>query len=94
MAAIDDAKRFLFLHPWSTTDVDNPVRLLEDLVKDFYDNLAEAIADFEAEAFFDFEADDKDDQDRVQRLIAFVKGLRDDLKISEAEYQIALQCID
>ncbi len=84
MAAIDDAKRFLFLHPWSTTDVDNPVRLLEDLVKDFYDNLAEAIADFEDEAV----------QDRVQRLIAFVKGLRDDLKISEAEYQIALQCID
>lgn len=91
MAAIDDAKRFLFLHPWSTTDADNPVRLLEDLVKDFDDNLTESIADFEA--------DDRDDldemvQDRVQRLIAFVKGLRDDLKISEAEYQIALQCID
>ena len=31
---------------------------------------------------------------KLERLFAFVQGLRDDMKISEAEYQIARQILD
>jgi hypothetical protein len=90
--AIEEAERFLFLHPWSTSDVDNPVDLLRDVVKDFRDDLAEAVRDAQGETSTD--EDDEIESPRVSKLLAFIKGLRDDLKISEAEYQTALHCMD
>lgn len=80
MAAIDDAKRFLFLHPYSTTDVDNPVQLLREVID-------EVEADYDLIDNFP----EPDDMSKVDRLMTFIKGLRDDLKISEMEYQMALQ---
>lgn len=32
MAAIEDAQTFLYRHPWATTEVDDPVPLLEALL--------------------------------------------------------------
>lgn len=86
--SIDDAKRFLFLHPWATTDLDNPVELLESVVRDFDDELAEARSADDDE---DNDFDDQIESERVTKLVAFIKKLRDDRKISEAEYQVALQ---
>lgn len=91
VTAIDEAKRFLDLHPWSTTDVDNPVELLRDVVKEFDDALIEKTAEIEEE--LDEETREEAEElasTTVQKLCAFIKGLRDDLKISEAEYQTAL----
>ena len=85
--AIDDAKRFLFLHPWSTTDLDNPVELLESVVRDFDDELAEATREVNG----DDDGGDGGESERIDKLVAFVKKLRDERKISEAEYQAALQ---
>lgn len=91
--SIDDAKRFLFLHPWSTTDLDNPVELLESVVHDF-DAVLAAVT---REASNDDDDDGRSAGDgeyesgRVDKLMAFVKKLRDERKISEAEYQSALQ---
>lgn len=89
--AIDDAKRFLDLHPWSTTDIDNPVELLREVVKEFDANLETKTEEIEKE--LDAETKEEAEElagDVVQKLCAFIKGLRDDLKISEAEYQTAL----
>jgi hypothetical protein len=91
-SAYDEAKRFLRLHPWSTTDVDNPVELLGDLVGEIESG---ELPDLSAD---DDGVDDGDEDDRqsetLDKLMAFVKGLRDDLKISEAEYRIALSLVD
>lgn len=89
--AIDDAKRFLNLHPWSTTDVDNPVELLRGVVDQFDDDLAEKLE--EERAFEDAPADPDDADQPLAKLLAFVKGLRDDMKICEAEYQVALALV-
>jgi hypothetical protein len=85
--AIEDAKRFLFLHPWSTTDVDNPIELLEGVVQQFDDDLEEAIRNGTCEEDEEDEEDEIDD--RIDKLAAFIKKLRDERKISEAEYQAA-----
>ncbi len=79
-STIEDAKRFLYLHPHATTAVDNPVELLAAIVKDF-EALEEEIEEKE---------DDDDTGSVSQKLLAFIKGLRDDMKICEAEYQTAL----
>lgn len=91
VTAIDDAKRFLDLHPWSTTDVDNPVELLREVVAHFDKELEAKTEKIEEE--LDAETKEEAEElagDVVQGLCAFIKGLRDDLKISEAEYQTAL----
>ncbi len=103
--AIDDAKRFLDLHPWSTTDVDNPVELLRAVVDDFDKDLDEKASELEK----DHEANvmeaveerlpeeiDKREGSAVTalpKLLAFIQGLRDDMKICEAEYQTALALV-
>lgn len=87
--AIDDAKRFLDLHPWSTTDVDNPVELLRAVVDEYHSDLEETIEDS------GMKPDDIEEKTgAVQRLCAFIKGLRDDMKISEAEYRTALTLVE
>lgn len=89
--AIDDAKRFLDLHPWSTTDLDNPVEILRDVVKHFDDNLTEKLEEHEREESADVEERAEELVIDVKtKLLSFIKGLRDDLKISEAEYRVAL----
>lgn len=75
--AIEEARRFLNLHPWSTTDIDNPVDLLEAVVAD-YAKLEEECAQL------------VEDEAPTDRLLVFIRRLRDDRKISEAEYQTAV----
>ncbi len=89
VTAIDDAKRFLNLHPWSTTDVDNPVELLKNVVEEFDDALAVKLE--EERAGEDAPDDPADVVDTLTKLLAFIKGLRDDCKICEAEYQTAMR---
>lgn len=87
MAAIDDARRFLYLHPFATTSVDNPVQLLQEVV-DEYDKEQEQEED-EDEGM----QPDEDCASPIDKLLTFVKGLRDDMKICEAEYQTALALV-
>ena len=88
VTAFDEAKTFLFRHPGATTDIDDPVRLLEDLV---YEIKAGGLVNG---------GDDRgmqpsnqlsvaEENDRVANLLSFIKDLREQEKISEAEYQIA-----
>ena len=83
--ALDDAKRFLDLHPWATTEADNPVELLAALV---------AEVDVEEDEDEDEEeAQPSDAPQRVEALIGFVRGLREQAKISEKEYRSALALV-
>jgi hypothetical protein len=75
--AIADAKLFLWKHPLSTTDVDNPVEILEDIVREY-----EKDDDDEAE-------DDDHNAYRCERLLTFIKRLYDQRKICDAEYRTA-----
>lgn len=86
MAAIDDARRFLYLHPYATTAEDNPVQLLQ-LVVDEHDKASE-----DEDEGMQPEEDEgmQPEEDAKTKLMTFIKGLRDDLKISEAEYRVAL----
>lgn len=77
--ALDDAKRFLDLHPWATTDVDNPVELLADLVREVGGRGRDE--------------PEPDESVRVEKLLAFIKGLRESCKISEQEYRGALALV-
>jgi hypothetical protein len=86
VSAIDDAKRFLQLHPWSTTAIDNPVKLLEAVVD-------EINADYTLKDDVLTPDDIGTLKEPAEKLLAFIKGLRDDCKISEAEYQVALDLI-
>jgi len=70
--AIADAKLFLWKHPLSTTEIDNPVEILEDIVREY-----------------DKDEDDEGDASKSERLLTFIKNLRDQRKICEAEYQVA-----
>ena len=91
VAAIDDADLFLYRHPWATTEADNPVELLRALASDF-----EAINAENDELRSALEQAEKTDPDRlralsdqVDALMAFVRRLHDDLKISDLEYEHA-----
>jgi len=82
VSAIEEARKFLWRHPWFTSELDDPVELLRDVVKEID----------EENAALDEDEDSNTEQagEIAQRLLAFIKGLRDDLKISETEYQTAL----
>jgi hypothetical protein len=82
--ALDDAKRFLDLHPWATTEVDNPVDLLAALVAEIDDEEAEDEVEPESAS---------DASQRVERLLGFIEGLRKQRKISEQEYRSALALV-
>lgn len=92
VTSIDEAKRFLDLHPWATTDVDNPVELLRNVVNDFEKDLIEKTAELtEGEDAPDDPADEEPVgiTERLEKLVMFVRGLRNDMKICESEYQVA-----
>ena len=84
VTAYDEAKTFLFRHPWATTEVDNPVRLLEDLIAQIECGGADTGIHPDDDG-----VDDGSSLDRAANLLSFIKDLREQEKISEAEYQIA-----
>jgi hypothetical protein len=84
--AIADAKLFLWKHPLSTTEIDNPVEILEDIVREY--DKDEDDEDDEDEGMVPDE-DENGDASKSERLLTFIKNLRDQRKICEAEYQAA-----
>lgn len=82
--ALDDAKIFLDRHPWATTDADNPVDLLRALV---------AEVDVEEDGAAEAEVGESDAPARVEKLVAFIRKLRDAEKISESEYREAMKVV-
>lgn len=83
--AIADAKLFLWKHPLSTTEVDNPVEILEDIVREYEKGDDED----EPMAPYDEGEDDNADAYRCERLLTFIKHLYDQRKICDAEYKTA-----
>jgi hypothetical protein len=88
-SALEDAKRFLYLHPYATTAEDNPVKLLQSVVDEVEAGSSDDDDDDEGMKPSE-EQDGATLMQKVVSLVAFVKGLRDDMKISEAEYQTAV----
>lgn len=82
--ALDDARLFLARHPWATTDADNPVDLLRALVAEIEPDEGDEDEDGVGES---------DAPARVEKLVAFIKKLRDAEKISESEYREAMKVV-
>lgn len=89
VSAIDDAKRFLDLHPWATTDVDNPVELLAAVVREVDDEY-----EYVGEDEMNSVVVHRDPDAVIEQLLTFIKGLRDDCKISENEYRFAKSIVE
>jgi hypothetical protein len=93
-SALREAERFLYLHPHATTDVDNPVEILREVVAEAGDMEAE-IQELEDTTTSDDEvAEIREELAQAKsvrdRLIAFVKKLHEQQKICDLELRAAL----
>lgn len=90
MTALQEAEAFLWKHPHATTDADNPVELLRDVVGE-----AEAL-EHQLENTVDQSALDAKDNEidelnvKLDRLVLFVRNLNAQQKISDFELRAAL----
>lgn len=91
--ALGDAQRFLHLHPWCTNETDNPVAILRELAAE-----AEALADSYRNLAVDHALLERDAGSperltnalsQIADLVAFIKRLNADEKISDIECQAA-----
>jgi len=84
--AMADAERFLWRHPWATNEIDNAVSLLHELCDEHaaaleqIDQLQDQLDEHEALA---------GKADAADKLLEFVRGLHDALKISDIEFERA-----
>lgn len=93
MTALQEAEAFLWKHPQATTDADNPVELLRDVVSEAEDlehQLENAVDQSDLDAK-DAEISKLEQKlEHYDRLVAFVRNLNTQQKISDFELRAAL----
>jgi SMC interacting uncharacterized protein involved in chromosome segregation len=93
-SALREAERFLYLHPHATTDVDNPVELLREVVAEAEDieELADELENARRAMVEDAHEleEARGMKKKFDHLVAFVKKLHEQQKICDLELRAAL----